>query len=242
MIQFNLLPDVKLQFIKAQRTKQLVIGISIIVAGAALGLLVLMYMAVAVFQKNHINDLTEDIKKGTSKLQSTKDLDKILTVQNQLNSLTCTQDELQAGQKPCLHDKKPVASRLFAYLPQLTPNTLNISNLDVDFSSNTINITGSADALSTVNKFVDTLKFTKFTYKDHPEQQPAFSSVVLSSFSVGTGDTKGVAYQLAANFDAGIFDASKDEVALVVPKQTTTRSELAKPTEIFNKSENSGTQ
>src|SRR5689334_20407685 len=101
MIQFNLLPDVKLEYLKAQRLKQAVVSIAAIVAGVVLAVLVILFLVVDVFQKQHLKAVNNDIKTYTAKLQSIPDLNKILTVQNQLNSL------------PALHAQKPVTSRLF---------------------------------------------------------------------------------------------------------------------------------
>lgn len=68
MIQFNLLPDVKLQYIKARRSKQLVMLISVAVAATALALLVLLFINVKL-QSHHIDNLTKDIKTDTATLK-----------------------------------------------------------------------------------------------------------------------------------------------------------------------------
>ena len=222
MIQFNLLPDVKLDYIKANRTKQQVVSICIIVAGAALGILVLMFMGVQVWQKHVISQNKEDIKSQITELKKTPDLDKILTIQNQLNSL---------GE---LHDGKPVTSRLFTYLPQVTPNNLSISAINVDFAASTVTMSGQADSIVTVNKFVDTLKFTTYTVASLDGSKPAFSSVVLSSFTIAqtAKNGKNVTYSVTMKFDPVIFDSTK-QVTLVVPKKITTRSETEKPSVLF---------
>lgn len=215
MIQFNLLPDVKLEFIKARRLKHTVIMISILVSASALTLLVVLSMTVLVFQKKHMDDLTNDIKASKSKLESVQDLDKILTVQNQLNSL------------PGLHDQKPVTSRLFGYIQQVTPQKVSISTLDLDYETQTLKIKGNADAISTVNKYVDTVKFTDYTLGT--EQKKAFSEVVLSTF---TRDDKSATYEITFKFDPAIFDA-KNDIKLVVPNTISTRSTTEKPEAIF---------
>ncbi len=151
MIQFNLLPNVKLEFIKAQRLKRAILSVAVIVSGASLLLLVLLFLAVDVFQKQYLKSVNNDIQTNSAKLQSITDIDKVLTIQNQLISL------------PGLHASKPVTSRLFTYLKQIVPDKVKISQLDIDFDQHTLTFTGSADELSTVNKFVDTLKFTTYT-------------------------------------------------------------------------------
>ncbi|MEO5627578.1 MAG: hypothetical protein ABIQ89_01680 [Candidatus Saccharimonadales bacterium] len=217
MIQFNLLPDVKLEYIKARRSKRMVLLISGGLATLALVVFVGLFLVVNVFQTKRINDLNKDIKKYTATLQAIPDLDKILTIQNQLGSLTA------------LHDQKTTTSRAVEYLSQVTPAQASISDVQLDYSANTINITGTADALSTVNKYADTLKFTTYSVGDSTDKTKAFSSVVLSGFSAGD---KEVTYQLSFVFDPVIFDGTKD-VKLTVPKIISTRSETEKPADLF---------
>ncbi len=227
MIQFNLLPDVKLQFARTQRTKRMIFVVSIVVGGASLAVLVLMFMVVNVFQKQHMNSLHSDITASRSQLESITDLDKILTVQNQLTSLTCVTDEDFAS-KPCLHDKKPVTSRLFGYLSRIVPDKVNIADLSVDFDQKTMQFTGAAQSLGDVNKFVDTLKFTVYKGSDGKSAN-AFTNVVLSSFEKAETE---INYTVNLNYDQAIFD-SRTAVNLDVPSKTTTRSELEKPGDLF---------
>lgn len=224
MIQFNLLPDVKLEYIKAQRTRHMVTGVSIIVSLVAAGLL-LALLGANLLQKKHLNDLSRDIASQTTKLQNEPQIDKILTVQNQLQSLTA------------LHTGKPAASHLFDYLNQLTPNAVAISNLTIDMTQQTATITGTADALSSVNQYVDTLKFTTYTTGSggsSSSNTKAFSNVVLSSFGRSSDNTNGkpASYSITLNYDKTIFDNTQ-EVKLVVPRLTTTRSELERPSDLF---------
>lgn len=100
MIQLNLLPDVKLELVKAQRLQRLLTVISLIASLAAIVVVVVLFSA-SQYQKKHITDLNNSIAKKTNQLNSDKQINKILTVQNQLKSL----DQL--------HASKPAASRLF---------------------------------------------------------------------------------------------------------------------------------
>ncbi len=236
MAQFNLLPDVKLQYIKTQRMKRTVGVLSILVAGGLLVIFILLLLYVRVAQKQHINALTSDIDAAVQQLQEKPDLDKVLTIQNQLNSL------------PQLHEQKVISSRLADYLSKLTPNEATISNVEVDFTANTMLLQGNAEALRTVNKFIDTIKFTKYK-TNTPDAQPteAFSDVVLQNFTVSTA-AEGVAgeapttYEIALVFDPAIFailrdenkaDPAKPDVELQVPRIISTRSEVETPNELF---------
>lgn len=234
MIQFNLLPDVKLEFIKATYRRRIISLISFIVAGGFLTIFVLMFLFVRVNQTNHLGDLDKDISKSVSELQSKPDLDKILTIQNQLNSL------------PGLHDQKVFSSRIFEYLTQLIPSQATVSNVELDLEAKTGVLKGNADSIPTLNKFVDTLKFTDYKLEgSDTKEAKAFSSVVLQNFTFNTksDDTAPknlVSYEINFVYDPAIFSNTAKEgnavangVKLTVPNIITTRSETQKPTSLF---------
>lgn len=218
MIQFNLLPDVKLEFIRTRRRKRTIASLSTVVTAGAVGLLVFMFLIANVWQKVTLNSLDKDIKSNSKKLQDTQDVNKILTIQNQLKSL------------PELHAQKPVASRLFGYLSQMTPSSINISQIHVNFDEHTIQLTGGADKLETVNKFVDTIKFTTFTTNANTTAQKAFSGVALTNYG---RDDKSASYVIDVTFDPAIFASSSEGIAVIVPKTITTRSETERPADLF---------
>lgn len=216
MIQLNLLPDVKLQYLKARRTQRLVVSVSMLVIIVSFVVLALLISTVDIIQKKSLSDLNRDIGTYTHQLQSTPNLNKILTVQNQLQVLTS------------LHDQKPAASRLFGYLQQVTPSSASISQLNIDYTQNTLSLTGNADSLDTVNAFTDTLKFTTYKKSDGSSAN-AFSSVVLAQFS---RNAAGATYTITATFDPAIFN-SANNTSLTVPSIISTRSIIEQPTNLF---------
>lgn len=220
MIQFNLLPDVKVEYLKAERTRKVITAVSLAVTVAALVFLALIF-SIHVYKTKHLASLTKEIDTASAQLKSQKDIDRKLTVQNQLKSITS------------LHDGKPAATRLFNYLNQITPDKgLSITNLKVDFATSVISITGTADSLVPVNKYVDTIKFTKYKVgKEDPVR--AFNAVVMSKFTYATPDSQTgnaptdqpATYIIDLTYDPAIFDITKD-VQLQVPTLTTTRSSV----------------
>lgn len=226
MVQLNLLPDIKLEYVRARRTQRLVAAISILASTVMLAIFIVLLLFVDVAQKKNLSDLDKDIKKYSTQLTSTPDLNRILTVQNQLNSL------------PNLDSQKPTASRLFDYLTQLTPDQASINNLQADYTQNTMTITGTADSLDIVNTYVDTLKFTKYQIKGNTDQPKAFSNVVLSSFN---RDSHEATYTITLTFDPAIFSVT-NEVTLTVPHIITTRSEIDKPKDLFTAKPTGGNQ
>jgi len=218
MIQFNLLPDIKVEFIKAKKAKRTVIAVSVIAVAVSLTLLVIMVSA-TLFQKHHISDLDKSIKSYETDLQNTKDLSKILTIQNQLNTL------------PTLYAQRPVASRLFGYIEATTPSQISMTRVDLDFTTSKISVQGTADSLESVNKYVDTLKFTTYTMTSDDKTTPnAFPSVVLSTFN---RDSRIASFTVDMSFDPVIFDSGKT-VKLKVPSTITTRSETELPGGVFD--------
>lgn len=212
--QLNLLPDVKLEYIKAQRSRQLVISASVLVTAAAI-VLVLLLLSVDGLQKKHLSDLNNDIKNESSQLQGEPNISRILTIQNQLNSLTA------------LHQGKPAASRLFAYLNEITPSSVDITDFNIDFTQKTATISGTSANLANVNKYVDTLKNTTYKDGDNSSSPLAFSNVVLSSFSLNTGSqdpNQAADYTINLAYDPTIFNITHN-VNLIIPNLTPTRTQ-----------------
>ncbi|HEY1645610.1 MAG TPA: hypothetical protein VGF75_04490 [Candidatus Saccharimonadales bacterium] len=220
MIEFNLLPDVKIQFLRTKALEHLVVTLSFIVGAVSLTVFILLLVFVDVVQKVKLDNLNTEINTSTSQLSSNKNLNQILTVQKQLETL------------PQLEQQTPTASRLFGYLTQLTPASATISDLNVSFTANTVSITGAADSLATVNTFVDTLKYATYNnVTDKTEGTKAFNTVVLASFGYSTQNSTSepAQYTITGNFDPTLFNSS-DNISLIVPSETTTRSIINQPT------------
>jgi Tfp pilus assembly protein PilN len=217
MIQFNLLPDIKIQYLRANRQKHTVVLISALATIASIAVMSVLLVVVFGLQKKNIADLNHDIKASSSELQSTRDLNKILTVQNQLKAL------------PKLHDDKPVANRFFGYLGQATPPNSNNVRTITDFVQHTVSLSGTADSLNTVNIYIDRLKATTYHTADASNststanvEKPAFSSVTLSSFG---RDSKNATYTITFGFDPIIFNETSDvtfSIGPVAPAATDT--------------------
>jgi Tfp pilus assembly protein PilN len=209
-VQFNLLPDVKLEFNRQQKAKHFVYTVSFLASAIVLAIFVISFLSVNVLQKKLLSDAQDDITTNTQKLKNIPDLEKVLTIQNQLNTL------------PKLHQTKHISSRFFSYLPQITPSKVFVGQISLDLAANAIIISGTSDKLATINTLIDTLKFTTIKIGDQEQQtpQPAFTNVVLTSSS---RSDKSSSYSINANFDPILFDGTQT-VSLIVPKEITTRS------------------
>lgn len=216
MIQFNLLPTVKVEHIRTQKMKRMVMVTSITATCISAAILVLLFSYTAV-QKNHISNLDGDIAKLQAELESNSELKKILSVQSQLNSL------------PALYDGRPAVERLPLFIDQTTPADVGLGRLSIDFSLSTIELSGTAANLSAVNAHVDTLKLTKFTTGEGSQPEAAFSNVVLSQFGRNEDEAS---FTITLSFNPMMFDTTK-QVSLAVPAMVTTRAQT-NPAELFD--------
>ncbi len=212
MIQVNLLPEVKLEYLKATRMKRMVVTIGVIASTACIFMLVLLVLEVNVRQRAVMRSIDEEITQSSKDLSGKDNLNKILTVQNQLSKVSS------------LHAQKPVVSRTFNFVSQMTPLKVTISNLEVNYADAKMKIEGTADTVETINKYTDTIKFTDMKTANTPNRR-AFSGVVLTSFAKTDA---GTSFTIDARFDAQLF-ASEVDTTLVVPQIITTRSSTEKP-------------
>lgn len=219
MTQFNLLPDVKLEYIKTKRTQALVILTSSIISVVCVAIFIILFIYVMVIQKSHLNNLSNQISSSTSQLSSNTNLNKILTIQNQLLAL------------PTLHNAKPSTEQILPFINQVLPATATISSLSIDFTTSSATAQGNADSIATVNTFIDTLKFTDYFLANNTTTHNAFSNVVLSGFS-NNSSVPGVTFNVAFSFNPAIF-TNTNQVLLSVPKIITTRSITQLPTNLF---------
>ena len=244
MIQLNLLPDIKKEYIKAQRTKRTIITIAFIASGISVAIVFLLFTAVYVVQNQALANINKEVEENIAKLQGIEELDKILTIQNQLSAL------------PQLHEEKPQSERLFEYLSIATPNTVELTEstlsytgegieADVDFEdegdgeggSGSIEVTGVANDFKSLNTFVDSLKFA--TYKayekdndEEPTKNNAFGAVVISSSdkSNAEGEDGGkIDFTVVFTFSSDIFDNKYEKVELTVPNITSSVSSQERP-------------
>lgn len=216
MIALNLLPDIKKEYLKTQKLKRLFIVGALIASTAFVALAILLAIFVFGLQRLQLSTTQADIDNALAELQSIEDLDKIVTIQKQLDAI------------PQLHDSKPAADRLFGYLETLVPKDISLSKVEVMFEESNLSgeLTGTAQSVKAVNVFVDTLKNANFTYEGAEAAIKPFTSVVLSNSTVEGAE---VAYTISVKFDALLFDNTLSSAKLTVPNITTTTSVRERP-------------
>ena len=216
MITLNLLPDIKKEYLNTQRFKRLFIVGSIVISSVFIAGAVLLALFVFGVQRLQLSNTQSEIDSSLSQLQSVQDLDKIVTIQKQLEVL------------PGLHNDKPAANRLFGYLSTLVPSSVNLSKVEIMFDADTLGgeLSGSAPSPKDVNIFVDTLKNAEFTYTGADAPIKPFYSVVLADPIVEADE---VTYKISIKFDALLFDNTLQGAKLSVPNITTSNSVTERP-------------
>jgi Tfp pilus assembly protein PilN len=223
-VQFNLLPDIKLAYNKAQATKRRVTSIAYTASAISLALFLLLIITVDVVQKKQLNDSAKEVDTASKQLRAVPQIDNIITVQSQLKSLSQ------------LHQSKHVTSRIFTYLPQLTPSDVTINKLDLDLKQGTMVISGTANSQHSVNTFVDTLKVAQYKVNSSDTPVTAFPSVVESGFSINPAS---IGYTINLQVDLKLFannllDANgKPQTPQLIVKKTSTGSQNPSNT-LFN--------
>ncbi len=228
-IQFNLLPDVKVQADKAKHLRQLIYTVATLITAASLGIFIIMLLSVGVIQKKQMNDAGKSLDSTNSQFKGKDNLGQIITINNQLQTLVG------------LHQNKNISSRIFGYLAQVTPTNVSLGKLDVDFGADTMTITGNADSQKTVNTFVDTLKLTTYSVGSGDSAHTAFPSVVESGFAINPTN---VSYTIDLEFDPRLFannllDSQGNPQApqLTVPKLSSTKAATDDPTSTIFKAQ-----
>lgn len=229
MIQINLLPDIKAEYIRSKKQKRSVMLLSTIVICASLAVVTILASIVYGAQNLRLNSLADSIEKKSDTLSSTQGLNEILTIQNQLSALDA------------LHADKPALTRLPLYLSQVIPNNAVLDSVTVDLAANTITVSGNTDSLQDVNKLVDTFKFAEISRGEEGEvegERPkAFSQVVLTGFG---REPKNSTFTVTMQYDPAIFLSTEDKIALVVPSIVSTRSTTEQPRVLFGDIEGEG--
>lgn len=198
-------------------------SVSILVTVAAIGLTALVAVWVYGAQNVHKSVLTSSINSNEKKLQD-KQIDKYLTIQNQLATLSG------------LHGQKNDFSRLLDFLPSLNPGGLTISDLTVDAEASTIDFQGDVPTYKDLTTFKDTLVNATVSYQapggDTPTTGPLFSNVSVITSSLadkekGTG--KIVSFEIKANYEPNAFIYGNQNVKVQVPDKDTTNSTVNAP-------------
>lgn len=200
MIEINLLPQVKKDYLKAEQMKHTVIVASVLLSVVAIVIVGLLFTYVSIVQPQHQKNVQADIDSGLTDLKGKDNAVKIVTVQGALETL------------PGLEDQELATSRLFTYVAGFTPRSVSFSNMKLNVDELTLTLQGTASTFEQANVLANNLKGAKFTYVQNDSEQSAtpFSNVIFDGLSRSeqAQDAKNVSFQITLSFDPIIFDQS----------------------------------
>lgn len=169
--EINLVPEVKRQMIKAMKFRNIMLFVCIVLVAVA-GATVVIMGGIWEGQNIAMSNQDKKLKTMSDKLNNYDSLSEFLTIQTQLNNL----DEINTNKK--------VLSRVFPILSTILPegpDTIEISELSVDLSTNTIRFDAQADAkvspyidyrvLESFKKGVSLMKYDYGRYVDADENE-----------------------------------------------------------------------
>lgn len=223
MITLNLLPDVKIEYLRTKRLQVKVMTIASITTMVAVALVVVAAIGVYGGQALQKKLLEDEIAKRTQELKSLPEINEYLTVQNQL---------IHLGD---LHENKNDFSRLLTFLPALNPSrphNVTLTNIEMEVEDeNYLLLQGEVSDYTGLNTFRDTLRNATFTYEGNDEPQPLFEEVVVESSSLEQSRNGGsvVTFRIETLFNLDAFLFQNKVVKVKVPNINTTQSVQAAP-------------
>jgi Tfp pilus assembly protein PilN len=186
MISMNLLPDSKMDRLKAQRRQRVIGASSTLAIAVGIGLPVLLII-LWLGQKGLIRLTQNSIDEKIRQLQQVEKLDEILTVQRQLNSLTSVEEQ------------RLYYTTVTNLLPKLMPRSASLASIEMG-EGNTIILHGTANSVASINDFVNILDNTDLV-KDGVTSE-LFTNVVLRQVQP---TDKGASFEINASFDAQLL-------------------------------------
>lgn len=190
MISLNLLPDVKKDLLKVRRERNLVMMVSIVAVIGSLAVLGLLFLwmgaltGLKMLDENKINDAKAKIETAKEDEQ----LDKYLTIQNQLAQI----DGLKGDQL--------IHSRLMDFLVQLNPAEPNnvflrsvrlTADGEGESADMSVEIEGTTDNFASLDVYKNTLISAKLIYENKPEDEVESTDTTTSDESSSAGAESG---------------------------------------------------
>lgn len=178
MIEINLLPDVKQEFLRARRMRNTVISMSILIGLASAALVVALLLILGV-QAGREALADNNIKDEYAKLSSVDDLSELVTLQAQLGSI---------GE---LHDNKTMTSRMFSMLQVINlggSNNVQFSTVVLTPEDNTIRLEGSTPhGYNAVEALKKTITNTNLEFRQDGESitEPMAARVSIGDTTLG---------------------------------------------------------
>lgn len=254
MIQINLIPDVKLELIRAQKQRNIIISVATLVTIVAMGLVVVTALYVFVVQFAREGFVDNNIEKNVKELKGIDEIDKIVTIQNQLSQIDQT------------HSSKALTSRIFSMLAVAsskgTENAVSITAFTFGKEEETITLTAQTDikgfeAAEIFKKNIEALEVTYKPYNDEGKvptskedqrSEKIASEVALSELATGEAagaekaSANSVTFKLSFKYNAEAL-SMKNHIESIsgLSKGNVTDSYTRLPNDLFSGTRSSNT-
>ncbi len=232
MIQLNLLPELKTKYIKTKRSERAILFVTITTSLIALTILIVTYLAVDVYQKNHLANISDQIKTDSAKITSNADVNKMITIQNRLDSNTAL---------PSLYKDRISPTLIFDYLKKVVTPGITISTITIDYKTGVLGFSGKANSLLEGNVFYNTLLYAKYSPTAASQPTLLFQGTQMTGLNAAPADTGNaktqdkISYSVTTRIPTNLFINNVDPSTISVPQKDVTRSTLDQPTDIFKK-------
>lgn len=193
--EINLVPQVKAEMIKAQKMRNIVLFICILVSSIAIGGVVILF---GIKSGQDIAMASQDgrLKEMSQKLNGYNELNNLITIQGQLEGV----DEIISH--------KTVVSRIFGALGVMLPqgaDSVVLSELSVNLETNVVRMDGQADAhydplidYRVLESFKKGVALTKYDYGNYVDAE----GQTIPTYCIKETDAEGNAYRTGDSYYA----------------------------------------
>lgn len=179
MIQINLIPDIKRDYLRARRTRDIAVSVSMIAGLASIGVVGLLLLVLGTQTGREVL-ADRSIDSEYEQLSSVEDLSDMVTIDNQLS--------LISGQ----HATKSMHSRMFSILEAINPadpNNVSFSDVTVNPAETVIVMEGSArggyPAVETLAKTIENTVIESTTDQGESSDTPLASDIIIGETTYG---------------------------------------------------------
>ena len=232
MIQINLIPDVKREYLHARRVRDIAISVSILVSIGAAGVVGIMLLFLSTqAAREYLADRTIDSE--YEKLSAVENLAGMVTIENQL-SLISQQ-----------HANKSMDSRLFSVLQAVNPvapNQVQFTTVTLNPEAGSLLLEGqTAGGYRAFETLAKTIQNTKITYKNSGDDDDTTSPIATdvipgdSNYGIDSDNTRVLRFEMTVMYTVGLFDNTMQELQVIAParKVDVTDSKLRVPDSLF---------
>ncbi len=224
MIEISLVPDIKRELLVAQRVRNQVSLIAIIIMASISSVAIILAMFIFIYQDIKLSSLSLEADRLVTNIDNIDGASEMLTIQNQLKKVNL------------IHEGKPIVSRIFYLMTRLIDNkglSVKVSSLEYDPHTKRIIISGKTEGgYADLDRFKKTILELKVSYQDlnkesvekvskkrlYKNNQPLTKAVYLiSSPNISREEGKEMLrFKIGFEIDEQFFD-NFDQTEVIIP-------------------------